>query len=262
MVTLPALSTKFRKLFSIAFCRSPVYVTTTRPIFSFAFDDFPRSSLLKGGLILKGFGGRATYYTAFGLESTESSLGPLFTRQDVHQAFEEGHEIGCHTFDHLDAWKSNAKQYQASIEKNADAVASAIPGFRFKTFAYPLGTVTPATKRIVKSRFECGRGGFFRVNHGKTDAAMVSSYFLDKRLAYTEDDIRAIIDSTCLMKGWTVFTTHDIEKNPSLFGCSGSFLEMVVRMCVESGAAILPVSEAFLAATGKASHQPPPLLND
>ena len=79
-------------------------------VVSFTFDDFPRSSLEQGGAILERFGARGTFYTALGLEGGDGELGPLFRREDLERAAAAGHEIGCHTFSHIDCAKATAPE--------------------------------------------------------------------------------------------------------------------------------------------------------
>src|SRR5207249_2808421 len=90
-----------RRLFT-----KPFTISTPEPIVSFTFDDFPRSALLVGGAILKQFGLRGTYYAAFGLIGTTGPSGRIFELEDVQPLLDQGHEIGCHTFDHCHSWET------------------------------------------------------------------------------------------------------------------------------------------------------------
>ncbi len=46
-------------------------------------------------------------------------------------------------------------------------------------------------------------------------------------------------------RGWLVFATHDVEANPSRYGCTPELFERVLRWSVHSGARILPVARAL-----------------
>jgi hypothetical protein len=58
------------------------------------------------------------------------------------------------------------------------------------------------------------------------------------------DLVKSGIQFTIKEKGWTIFYTHDVIDNPSLFGCTPKFLEDVVKMSVDSGAKIVTFKEA------------------
>src|SRR2546425_8888876 len=83
--------------------KRPFEINTPIPIISFTFDDFPRSALQLGGAILKRFGLTGTYYTSFGLMGKRAPAGTMFLPEDLEALFEQGHELGCHTYDHCHA---------------------------------------------------------------------------------------------------------------------------------------------------------------
>src|SRR4051812_20070179 len=73
----------------------------SEPVVSFTFDDFPRSALTEGGRILRERGWAGPYFAAGGFcGRTEGGLD-YSDRDDLVQAAENGHEIGCRTFGHL-----------------------------------------------------------------------------------------------------------------------------------------------------------------
>src|SRR3989449_5661453 len=82
------------------FFRRPFAIDSPLSIVSFTFDDFPRSALLTGGGILKRFGLAGTYYASFCLVGKIASSVPIFVLEDLKALVEEGHELGCRTFDH------------------------------------------------------------------------------------------------------------------------------------------------------------------
>jgi hypothetical protein len=61
--------------------------------------------------------------------------------------------------------------------------------------------------------------------------------------------IESVIARNCANNGWLIFATHDISETPTRFGCTPAFFERVVRLAVQSGAVILPVSRALQCAT-------------
>src|SRR5450631_1280171 len=80
--------------------RKPFLIRLQQPLISFTFDDFPRSALLVGGSILNNVGLAATYYASLGLIGKEAPSGQIFVADDLATLFDQGHELGCHTFAH------------------------------------------------------------------------------------------------------------------------------------------------------------------
>src|SRR5438874_5730252 len=106
-----------RKAASLVF-RRPFVISPTRPLISFTFDDFPRSSLLAGGAILNRFGVAGTYYACLGLLGTEAPTGRLCVLDDLMRILAEGHELGCHTFSHCHSWETDTRMFEDAIIKN------------------------------------------------------------------------------------------------------------------------------------------------
>src|SRR5579863_8295658 len=71
------------------------------PVVSFAFDDFPRSALTEGGRMLREAGWTGTFYTAGGFCGRRVDGVDYFSRDDLIQVDRDGHEIGCHTYTHM-----------------------------------------------------------------------------------------------------------------------------------------------------------------
>jgi hypothetical protein len=99
---------------SLSFNR-PFLIQSKRPLISFSFDDFPRSALLAGGGILNRLGLAGTYYASLGLMGKETPSGQIFSSGDLATLFDQGHELGCHTFQHCDSWDTDTKTFEASI---------------------------------------------------------------------------------------------------------------------------------------------------
>jgi len=226
------------------FFRRPAEFKTQIPFISFTFDDFPRSALLTGGAILKHFGLAGTYYASFGLMGKQAPAGPIFLPEDLKVLQEQGHELGCHTFDHYDSWKTDPVVYENSILKNRLSLNEFIPGGSFKTFSYPINPPRARTKRRVGRLFLCSRGGGQAFNVGTTDLNYLSAYFLEKGRDHPEA-VKDLIEQNRRARGWLILATHDVCKDPSPFGCTPEFFEHIVQYAVDSGARILPVVQAW-----------------
>jgi peptidoglycan/xylan/chitin deacetylase (PgdA/CDA1 family) len=204
-----------RKAASFLF-RRPFLVRPQRPLISFTFDDFPRSALLAGGSILNGFGLAGTYYASLGLAGKETASGQIFFRDDLITLFEQGHELGCHTFSHCDSWEVEAATFEDSILQNRAALSELSPGAEFESFAYPISSPRPLTKAKAADYFLSCRGGGQTFNVGNVDLNQLSAYFLEK----SREDFQAVkdlIDRNRQEYGWLIFATHDISNNHTPF---------------------------------------------
>jgi peptidoglycan/xylan/chitin deacetylase (PgdA/CDA1 family) len=214
------------------------------PIVSFTFDDFPSSSLSKGGAILKQYGCAGTYYTSLGLAGRTEPTGKLFELDDLRTVVETGHELGCHTYDHCDSWATYPADFEASVIRNRQALSDILPTAKFGSLSYPISYPRPGTKRRIARHFTCARGGGQTFNIGTMDANYLKAFFLEQ----SRDDfesVRRTIAENCQSKGWLIFATHDVSESPTRFGCKPDFFEKVVLCATLSGAMVLPVSPAW-----------------
>jgi len=252
-MTLPGSWTRARNYYqrnaAHLLFRRPLRIRTQVPLVSFTFDDFPRSAFLAGGDILKHYGAAGTYYTALGLLGTEGPSGPLFTLDDLAGLLAQGHELGCHTFSHCNAWETDRCSFEESIIQNRVALRKLVPDAEFRTLSYPISEPHPLIKKTMARHFQCCRGGGQTLNMSTADLNQLSAFFLEQ----SRDDVRSVkdlIDYNRAVKGWVIFATHDICSNPSRYGCAPEFFEDVVRYAVASGSLVLPVREALPIAAG------------
>lgn len=240
---LDRVRNKVRRTLATSLSRRLVPVKLERPVVSFTFDDAPRSAFVQGASILSCYGARATYYVCFGLEGQRTEVGEIGTRQDFERALGEGHELGCHTFDHLDAWHVPRGEYLSSIDRNAAALATAFPGRTFATFAYPKSGATAGVKSGTSGRFIGCRGGGQDANIGGVDLNLIQACFLDRRTGIGMPAIQALLARTVEHGGWLVLATHDILPDPTPYGCTPQLLDDVARAARNLGAELLSVGE-------------------
>jgi GT2 family glycosyltransferase/peptidoglycan/xylan/chitin deacetylase (PgdA/CDA1 family) len=223
--------------------RKPFLIKPQRPLISFTFDDFPRSALLSGGAILNRYGLAGTYYVSFGLVDQVSPSGKLFSLDDLTTLFEQGHELGCHTYSHCESWETDPSAFEDSVIKNRVVLSELFPGAKFESFSYPISMPRPSSKARIAPYFLSCRGGGQTFNVGRTDLNQLSAYFLEKS-RHNIQSIKNLIDQNQQAHGWLILATHDISANPTPFGCTPDFFEEVVKYAVGSNAQILPVVEA------------------
>ncbi len=225
------------------------------PIVSFTFDDFPSSALDVGGRILENEGISGTFYTAFGLANTNTAVGPIGSLHDLAACVDRGHEIGCHTYDHLDCMRASAQEVNKSIVRN-QAVARDLGLPPFRHFAYPFGCFGVAGKKTAMRHYASARTIMVGVNRDNIDLGLLKSVPIyshseTPRWEHYLDDLQKN------RAGWLIFYTHDLSECPSPYGCTPEKLRFVVRRAREIGASILPVGTVVdkLLATRVSDHQ-------
>ena len=234
---------------SSATWRRPVRLRSETALISFSFDDFPASALEVGGAILRTHGTAGTFYASLGLMNQHEPVGRICSGEDLANVLEQGHELGCHTFGHCDAWATAPRVFEASILENRRALERVVPDARFETLAYPINSPRPGTKRCAGRHFSACRGGGQTINAGTMDLNNLRGFFLEQSRD-RPDAIRRMIDRNQQERGWLIFATHDVRSQPSRFGCTPEFFEDVVRWATSSGAKVLPVGRALAEAAG------------
>lgn len=212
----------------------------SRGMVSLSFDDCPLSAFETALPMVEAKGWRATIYAAIGLCGTTNHLGLHMSEEDMIAAHTRGHEIGDHTFSHIDALVSGANAVTADIALNRDAFARlGLP--RAKTFAYPYGEVTPAVKRTLAPEFELLRGIHAPAND-QLDLRLTAS----ARLYSSEiDTTLSLIETAAKDRRWLILFGHDVRENPSDFGCTPSELATVLNTIEQSDLDVLPVRDAL-----------------
>jgi peptidoglycan/xylan/chitin deacetylase (PgdA/CDA1 family) len=246
---------RLRREASARLARRPLRMRNCEPLISFTFDDFPRTALWKGGEILLSHGLVGTFYMSLGLMDQDSPAGRTFAASDLPELLARGHELGCHTFDHCDAWETRPRVFENSILENKRALETVLPGIKFKTLSYPISCPRPQTKWRAGKYFACCRGGGQTFNSGIADLNHLNAFFIEQSRSDFATIERAIGDHA-LHNGWLIFATHDVSDSPTPFGCTPALFEKIVRYSIQSGATILPVSEALKGARGNAPKAP------
>jgi len=171
---------KLKRGLAMKLARRPLIMRNEEPLVSFTFDDFPRSALLEGGAILGSYGQKGTFFASFGLMGSSGPTGDIFSVDDVREVVRQGHELGCHTYDHYHAWDTAPSEFQGSIVRNREALEKYLPGTSFRSLSYPISCPWPQTKRIIAGYFDCCRGGGQAFNAGALDLNFLKAFFLEQ----------------------------------------------------------------------------------
>ena len=126
-----------RKFYSSALWRVP---TQEKKIF-LTFDDGPIPGITPWVLsTLKQFNAKATFFCVGGNIEKHSEV--------FQQIISEGHSIGNHTYNHLNGWKTNTKEYLENISKwNSNC------NYETKMFRPPYGKLSLSQYSILKSQY-------------------------------------------------------------------------------------------------------------
>jgi peptidoglycan/xylan/chitin deacetylase (PgdA/CDA1 family) len=237
------LAGKWRRLSVNRLGRRDFTLASDAAYVSFTFDDFPKSAYIEGGRILREHGVRGTYFVSCRLLGQSSPSGPIAARDDLPGLLQDGHELGCHTFEHLDGTRSTPAAFERSIAANRASLAETVPQADVRVFAYPLDGPVLGIKKAVGRHFAGCRGGGQTFNARVIDLNLLKAYFFDWKNRGDVDAVRRVLAETIAARGWLIFATHDVAARPSEYGCTPQFFSTVVRLAVQSGARVRPMMQ-------------------
>jgi peptidoglycan/xylan/chitin deacetylase (PgdA/CDA1 family) len=224
-----------------------IEIKLDKAMFSFSFDDAPLSALVNGSRILSEAGVQGTFYVSLGLEGslTDRSGRRYLDAVDISSAYSAGHDIGCHTYSHLDLRKTRLQDYVSDCEENTRQLASILGVKSVDHFAYPFGRVRLLAKKSLRHRYKTLRTIEHGINVGATDMSHLRTVSLCSN-SFDRTAVSEVIQKNAEERGWVIFCSHDIEETPSEWGSSLDDLEWVVSQCMKEDAEILTVRDAYL----------------
>jgi peptidoglycan/xylan/chitin deacetylase (PgdA/CDA1 family) len=221
--------------------RRPARLAFERPTLSVSFDDAPVSATRAGAEILEAAGVRGTYFVSAGLAGRDSPMGVYAEIEDFKRLAAAGHEIGCHTYSHLDCGRACGDVIACDVTLN-DATLNE-HGFRTETFAYPYGEVSTTAKAMLGPRFRALRTVNAGIIAGEADLAWLPGVGIEGPGG--EAKARKWMDRAKAKNAWVILYTHDVRDEPSAWGCTPDVLERLVNGALEDGFQVLPVNEAL-----------------
>ncbi len=222
----------------------PFQMQNREPIVSFTFDDVPDSAHSNGATILEERGIRGTFYIAAGICGTADTHWRVIGRDEVRALHAHGHEIGCHTFSHVNVERLDAAGMAAECQRNAEALAQLAPDLRPTNFCFPFGRLSLARKLQLQGRFDSCRGIYEGINAGAVDLGLLRVIELYDR-TLTPDKLQTALRETRERNGWLIFYTHDVADPPSWIGCSPALLRSTVDAVQAAGLRCLPIRDAL-----------------
>ena len=232
---------KLRRKVSRVVERRHARLSFDQPVVSFAFDDAPVSAVREGAAILEAAGVRGTYYISAGLAGRDSPMGVYAGMDEVRRLAEAGHEIGCHTFSHLDCGRSDAPVMACDVGLNADAFAA--EGIAPATFAYPYGEVSPAAKRALGPKYQALRT--VRAGMMARGADLNSLPAVGIEGPRGEERSRQWLERARKARAWVILFSHDVRPEPSAWGCTPDALDRLVKGALADGFRVMTVKDAL-----------------
>jgi peptidoglycan/xylan/chitin deacetylase (PgdA/CDA1 family) len=207
---------------------------------SFSFDDVTASALNIGAKLLEQRGLRGSYYIAAGLIGQTGHMGEYATDAQVAAAARAGHDIGCHTYSHLDCGQASSASVGEDIDRNRQALAR-LGVSAPSTFAYPYGDVSASGKREAGRRFALSRALHHGIVQRGTDLNQAPAVGVEG------DDGEEIalrwMQRAHAERGWLILFTHGLETKPNEFSASIDGFTRLIDGAIASGFDIVTVAE-------------------
>jgi peptidoglycan/xylan/chitin deacetylase (PgdA/CDA1 family) len=223
---------------------TPFKLRNERPMVSFTFDDAPVSAATIGARLIEEYTARGTFYVAGGLADSWSGNWTVTGADHIIDLHRRGHEIGCHTFSHRRTTDLNAAAMSAEITENRRYLTALDASIRVENFAYPYGTSSVLRKGQLGKAFRSSRGVLPGINRGTVDLQYLRAMPLIDALI-DQDGIDRMLDEAVDSNGWLIFYSHDVEPEPSPFGCSPSLLRHALEAASRRKIRSLSVADAL-----------------
>jgi len=221
--------------------RNTIQLPTGKAVISFTFDDCPKTGIENGVSVLEAEGWQSTIYVSCGLFDVENHHGKMMNGADAAALHSSGHEIGEHTFSHLDGSQISLGCLKKDIERNQSKLADlGVPPSQ--TFAYPFGVATSKMKSALSKQFKGARGVRAVSHHKQVDLNQIGSVPVFES---TINQAIAAIQKTASTGGWLTFFTHDVRDEPSEWGCTPAGLQKIIKAVKNTNAEILTIRGAI-----------------
>jgi peptidoglycan/xylan/chitin deacetylase (PgdA/CDA1 family) len=235
-----SLKGKLRRRLVRGLHRRPLIQGPDRPMVSFTFDDAPASAARAGAELLEARGLKGVFYACAGLAGTEGPMGRYAEAADYARLAGAGHEIGCHTFSHLDCGRAPGTAALAEAVCNADQLEAWDIPYPI-TFAYPYGDVAAGPKAILAQRFKLLRALHPGLVEKGCDLNQAPAVGIEGR--HGEATARRWLEQARARKAWLILYTHDVQVDPSQWGCTPTALAGLIDAALDGGFDVVTVAE-------------------
>jgi len=237
----PSLAGKLRRRLVRLAHRRPAVRRPDKALVTFAFDDAPASATRRGAEILEARGLKGVYYLSAGLAGETGHMGLYATRDDMKRVAAAGHEIGCHTYSHLDCGQATGARIADDMELNAALLADWGVAEQLDTFAYPYGDVSFPAKAEAARRFVLSRGLHHGLIEPGVDLNQAPAVGIEGE--HGEATARAWLGRAAERRAWLILYSHNVEAEASRFGASADAMIRLIAEALALGFEVVSASE-------------------
>lgn len=220
---------KIQKEAAFLFEKKEAIFPSDQRVVSFTFDDFPKTAIINGARLLESYDVHGTFYTSLGISGSDSDVGLISEQKDILSLSKRGHEIGCHTYGHLNCVETLPRMLHENCLLNQETAKKEMD-ISIVSFAYPFGKIDLSSKRVIKRKYLTARTIKPGVNSKNMDIAALKSVAIYESTG--KKNIFKWLDSLDKSGGWLIFYTHDICEKPTSYGCTINLFEEVLKECV------------------------------
>jgi peptidoglycan/xylan/chitin deacetylase (PgdA/CDA1 family) len=188
---------------------------------------------------LEAHGYRGTYYISSGLIGSPTAVGQVPSLDTIKDFHGRGHEIGNHTYEHLDCRKEGFWSIVGSVRRNSKVLAEVMSG----SFAYPYGSVDARVRIAARLCATSARGTSFGINRNIVDLMHLRAARVYDRCGI--DNCLDLVKECSEEGGWLIFYTHDVCDEPSEFGCTPEQLTRLVESVSNNKLAVATVVKSL-----------------
>jgi peptidoglycan/xylan/chitin deacetylase (PgdA/CDA1 family) len=213
-----------------------------RGVVSFSFDDVPASACHQGAVLLELYQARGSFYICGNLTDGMEQNQACHSVDDLKRLIENEHEVGCHTFSHMNCATASSDILVQDWEKNQTFFNQ--HGIVNHGFAFPFGAYDLNSKLAAQKRFS-----YSRITGGGTQTGRADLSALRAQSLYSSntnvDSLDALIKHTASEGGWLILYSHEVCEAPGPWGTTPELLETALRIATQERCHILPVRKAI-----------------
>ena len=236
-----SLGGKLRRRYARLTHRRPARLGLTRPVVSFTFDDIPASAAEAGARVLETHDARGTFYVCAGLADQDGHMGRFANAGEIRVLAAKGHEVACHTRDHIDCHRASDEKLLADTAANVAQLTAL--GAAPRHFAFPYGEVSPHAKALLAPRYGSLRGVQAGMVRDGADLNQLPAVGIEGDDG--EANARRWIDRAVAENAWLILFTHDVRESPSAWGCTPGALDRLAAHARAAGCDIRTVGEVL-----------------
>lgn len=225
-----------------------INIDLDKAIISFTFDDVPITAATNGAAILEKHNLTGTYYVALGIDNIakgeNNKIRKFVDETEVNHLHTTGHNIGCHTYSHINQRKHTSDTIIKDCNKNTKSLQNILNTSSIEHFSYPFGMINPFCKKLLRNKYKTLRTSDPGLNYGNTDMSHLRAINLYSN-SFDRNELLEMIGLAIQKKAWLIFYTHDVCERPSEWGVTIDDFNWLVEQCIKSECEILPINHAY-----------------